>query len=1319
MVPVQEEPKFENMVPVSGPEPKFEDMVPVDAPFFENTRPPTVQDEIRAAIPEIVTQIRNAIIPPPQLAEFGPQQIQAAQGFQPPQDFRYAQPAPFAVGGVPMTSQLQPGSVETMPFREQEEAVAQLAAFQAPVRKVAGYKPEILQNIGQIILDTSKSLEQINPTGSPMEMASQTISGLSALVGTAFKGATVLDLGLIFGPMAVKEAAEAVKGTNWFRKLTIPERGLVLSKFPTMDLPDEQLVKIFQESPEGVQKAMAVHNPRMRQILQTGKSEAPVETFFEAPKAPVAVAPVAVPKAAEVVPVPEAPKVPATAQAEGAVEAVEMGKKQNILGTDVMLVDSKTIGGINYEIFVGTGEDNRGAIRTSNVKTGKVIDEQGYSDYKEARSVYNQATKDVTQVEKQPWEMTRGEYLSQSEDVSQMKKLRQKEEGLSLSTPSDKISATKAVNAAIRNEKSRHEQFIIEALRAGKPVPPSVLADYPDLKAEVAPKVEAPIAEVPVRPVTPVQAVAEAPMLNIKEVEPSEAGYHNSYRAYDYDTPYFKGYLTTDFSDIYGSLIRQDRLKGEQLKQFNIVKSEFNKLNPVKPGYAEKVMTLDSFNDTLKRMIQSPARLLLSAPPKAEAPVPAPSPFEQAPNMPASYVEAKKRPDGVVQLFYKGTTNEVFPGEKFKTVSEARQYFKAEKVKYQEAQAPVVKVEAPTGEVAPPAPPGPPKPPVEPPVSEAPPPAPMSDADLIAKVRTTLAKAKPEVALQKIMYSEELAKRFNAATQAYTLAGGGRAGFNAAAGQLKGELEKRVFEEIEGMLSQQEVERLYQMLGESPGLKLMGDQLSAKDGLDRMLSGRLPQKAQIAKLEKVFGRELVEELEKKRSSLAKMYDMGLQLINIPRSLMASLDLSAPFRQGIFFVSRPEFWGEAWPAMIRSMRSETAFNDLMLRIENHPLYVMLKEAGLDITGMSTVADREEDFQAPLIERAFKVAGVDVNVPGRLIRASGRAYVGFLNKLRMDVAVSMIKSAQDAGFPPTQDLVEKIVKYVNAGTGRGGLGPLQGAAGVLNAAFFSPRLIASRVNLMTKLLQPSFYEKNNAFIRRQYLRDSLAFVGLGMTVLGLAKLAGADVGDDPRSSDFGKIKVGNTRLDIWGGFQQYARMMGQLVMGEYVSSITGKVMTLGEGYKPLTRKDILQRQIESKLSPVASFMNAMMTQQDWEGKPVSVKKEILARVKPLAAGDFVAVAMENPRLLPISALGFLGFGSQTYGTEKPPDMLKMTRSMSFEDLAKTLEITKDKKDRRILFQAAIKKFPGAIRKAPQDEKESVKEIRRKMVEEFRSK
>ena len=56
------------------------------------------------------------------------------------------------------------------------------------------------------------------------------------------------------------------------------------------------------------------------------------------------------------------------------------------------------------------------------------------------------------------------------------------------------------------------------------------------------------------------------------------------------------------------------------------------------------------------------------------------------PNISIGYIQAKKQADGSFKLFYKGTANEVFRGEKFKSAAEARNFFKVQQSKAQEAQ---------------------------------------------------------------------------------------------------------------------------------------------------------------------------------------------------------------------------------------------------------------------------------------------------------------------------------------------------------------------------------------------------------------------------------------------------------------------------------------------------------------------------------------------------------------------------------------------------------------------------------------------------------
>jgi len=535
-------------------------------------------------------------------------------------------------------------------------------------------------------------------------------------------------------------------------------------------------------------------------------------------------------------------------------------------------------------------------------------------------------------------------------------------------------------------------------------------------------------------------------------------------------------------------------------------------------------------------------------------------------------------------------------------------------------------------EVTPPA-----EPPKEPPVAISGEPKPSQDP--VKKIIEALKGAKDVRKQQETLYKKARGQKL-AKMMAVSKKTSGEKGFFSEKASLKGELPKVEFESIRKNLTQEDIDTVFNMVKDTSHLDEW-DKLTAREGLANLLGetgGKVPTEGQLKKLHKVFGKDFTDALLAKRSTFEKFKEAGYQLANVPRAIMSSLDFSFGLRQGVFAAPkfRKEFFN-SWTKQFSWFGSERAYQESQKLISQNPNYKLAVESGVQFTEMdSLMSEREEKF-------ASQWADV---IPG--IRNSSRAYTGFANKFRMDIFDSLVKDAEKLGLNPQEnaDLTKSIGEFVNAATGRGTLGNFENAALALNAFFFSPRLMASRLNIITQLTNPNFYYKASPFIRKNFISTLLTFLGTGATILGLSKLMGADVGTDVRSSDFGKIKVGATRVDIWGGFQQYVRMIGQLVSGQYVSSTTGKVMTLGEGYRALNRLDILLRQIESKEAPIPSFITEILKQKTYTGEEINIPKEIALRFVPMLIQDLYDVIKDNPQALPLIPLAPFGVGIQTY-------------------------------------------------------------------------
>lgn len=370
-------------------------------------------------------------------------------------------------------------------------------------------------------------------------------------------------------------------------------------------------------------------------------------------------------------------------------------------------------------------------------------------------------------------------------------------------------------------------------------------------------------------------------------------------------------------------------------------------------------------------------------------------------------------------------------------------------------------------------------------------------------------------------------------------------------------------------------------------------------------------------------------------------DLFTQALGVPRAVMSSADLSAPGRQGLLMMSRPEYWANLKP-MVEAW-SEPAYNESQAYIRNHPDFPTAQEAGLALTDLhSKLAPKEEAFQSQLAER--------IPVLGSLVKSSEQAYTTFLNRLRFDVFSNTLKEAAAAGTNVKDpEFTKSLAEWVNTSTGRGGrdFNP-----GPLSTILFSPRLAVSRF----QTFNPYYYYKLNPYVRQQAIKTNLAAAAAIYGLVSLAQLGGAKVTWDFRSSDAGKIRVGNTRLDLGGGHFQFLRLFTQLATQSRMNTETGQVSKLGDKFGAPTGLDVATNFIIAKEAPVASFITDWMRGKDMAGNKFKLSDEIISRTVPLAMQDMYDVVKDKGVEGLLYAMpAVMGVGMQTYASKPQKEVI----------------------------------------------------------------
>lgn len=547
------------------------------------------------------------------------------------------------------------------------------------------------------------------------------------------------------------------------------------------------------------------------------------------------------------------------------------------------------------------------------------------------------------------------------------------------------------------------------------------------------------------------------------------------------------------------------------------------------------------------------------------------------------------------------------------------------------------------------------------------PPSPQSQA--VRSIIDRLKAAGPMNDEQRAMYKQEHAER---AGEIEGLKSGGMQRHYDALGKLKGQYGKVPdFQPL--TMNPQDEDMLLNMIYESPNLGTL-EKVGTAQAYRKLVSGKIPTRSELAKLEMAFnsskddlqGSELVSSLLSLRPKTTKTYD---EFNALSKTMMSGMDMSAPLRQGLPLMHKKAFW-TSLDDMFKAWGSEEAATAINETIIQHPLFKEMRKSGLSLTDSKSMANQEEAFTS-------RLAG---QIPG--IKHSARAYSAFLNKLRSDSFASLYNDALEvAPKDPRQrkmymdDAALKISDYVNTATGRGKLKfgklDLEGSADALNQVFFAPRFAASRLQMVGKglnLLNPKTFIDTPAYIRRDAIKSALTVVGAVGFVNTLGALAGGKIKGDFRSSDAGKVKFGDTRIDPGAGYLQPLVLAYRIISGSTMQQ-SGKTTNIRDPkYGQPDVIDLVTRYLRSKLGPNMSMIVDRATGADQAGNRLdnswtlkgleSTSSTVAQRFAPMFIQDVYDVMKDDkdwaplmqgkdPRALAAIPASFFGMGSQTYG------------------------------------------------------------------------
>lgn len=370
-------------------------------------------------------------------------------------------------------------------------------------------------------------------------------------------------------------------------------------------------------------------------------------------------------------------------------------------------------------------------------------------------------------------------------------------------------------------------------------------------------------------------------------------------------------------------------------------------------------------------------------------------------------------------------------------------------------------------------------------------------------------------------------------------------------------------------------------------------------------------------------------------SLSRSAGHVIEESNALRALASSGDFSAPFRQAVIYTfAHPVKAAKRSREMVRAW-TEKNHDALSRKMQQDPDFNEAAEAGVNF--VHGTGQHEAFHGAPIIQKRLKSLGAAGRAIGGMVAGSERSYTYYQNAALLDVYKAGKEFLKSTG-EWNKNSAEELAKFANDAVSRTKIPLGEGAQKILTGVFFSPQMQASRARILTDPFGLRYDTKAGKFARRELGRAMATGLALMTAAYASADAAGLDPSMewDPRSSDFGKVRVGNATIDVWGGYQQMVRATAQFLSGQYKSVSTGRT-------QKRDRLDTLVQFVRSKLAPAPSLALTVATGKDMIGReahsPAGLGRAVANSAAPMAGRDLVELYKESPAMALAAAVPLL--------------------------------------------------------------------------------